>query len=1161
MTVSAAEDDDAEVDTATIGHSVAGADYGSVVADDVAVTVTDNETASRGVTLKVDMASLSESATATTVMVTGTLNGAVLTDDATVTVIVGADTDTAAEGTDYSTVGSVTLKINAGSKSGSRTFSLAPTDDDVDEEDESISVSGSVTGLTVTGTTITIKDDDTRGVTLSTTTVVVTEGTSGSYSVVLDSEPTGTVTVTPSVTGSADVELNKDSLSFTPTNWDSAQTVTVSAAEDDDAEVDSATVEHSVTGADYVSVTADDVSVTVTDDDLSSAIVTLSADTVTVHEQAGTTTITLSAELDELVGEAGIDLVIKVGTEDDTAIEGIDYVAVEDTRFAIEPGEFQGTVEIELEITDDDIDEETEYLTVTGSTSISGVRVEGFQLAIADNDQRGVKVEPTSLFVASGGTATYSVVLLSQPVGSVTVQALPNPSSGITCTPKQLYFSESNWNIKQQITVSAEDGSGGLIETIMHDVSGGDYATTPADDVAVESMRRIEVVLDVDRASVDEGSATVEITLTGTYMGSARSNEIPINITVGSVDDDALAGSDYLPMDDFVLTIPARFNQGSVRFTLSLLDDYVEEKDERISLVGATEAPLVLVSGSSITITDDDEFLEYSDFMPDAWFTRFGRTTADQVLKAIEGRLGASRTPGLELNSVSPQRESREDSSSGSRWSMPGFNGTGFRSPEYLGWRYQSRSQQSGLSSPFPFIQGHAPSTVRADDGSSRPTSIADVLDGASFTFNLGPGKRDRLAAVWGHGAATRFEAQQDGTSFDGEVITGLAGVDWTMKRGIAGVLVADSRGVGNFSSSRLGGDLESTMMSIFPWISFALSDSINLTSVAGHGFGDLELTTEETLPISTDATLTMFALDLRGVLISPTALRGFELATSTDALLVKTRLQHAENSAGILRASTSSVTRLRHALEGRWRGIEVGGGRLEPALEIAVRHDDGDAEQGYGADVGGGVNWIDTEHGIEAQFRIRGLLTHEDDEYVEHGISFSVVWEPGAVSKLGPRFTVAQDPGRLAFDRLERVPGKGTTGVWGMNEAFGNLVDMRRRETRLGYGFNLLQGRVVVVPEFGYVHSEDSREKSIAWFVEPTNVGRSSLIFGLSGTGTEMKNGQELRRDLGVIMAWQISGTKAHTQILEVSLEALQRRYRLTDSDIGLRLQFKGSW
>ena len=46
MTVSAAADTDAVNDTATVTHAVAGGDYGTVTASDVAVTVTDDETVS-----------------------------------------------------------------------------------------------------------------------------------------------------------------------------------------------------------------------------------------------------------------------------------------------------------------------------------------------------------------------------------------------------------------------------------------------------------------------------------------------------------------------------------------------------------------------------------------------------------------------------------------------------------------------------------------------------------------------------------------------------------------------------------------------------------------------------------------------------------------------------------------------------------------------------------------------------------------------------------------------------------------------------------------------------------------------------------------------------------------------------------------------------------
>ena len=85
---------------------------------------------------------------------------------------------------------------------------------------------------------------------------------------VLKSKPTADVTVTVSVpeTGT-DVSVDTDSneqgdqntLTFTADNWNTAQTVTVSAAEDNDAVVDDATVTvgHAASGGDYVNESAE----------------------------------------------------------------------------------------------------------------------------------------------------------------------------------------------------------------------------------------------------------------------------------------------------------------------------------------------------------------------------------------------------------------------------------------------------------------------------------------------------------------------------------------------------------------------------------------------------------------------------------------------------------------------------------------------------------------------------------------------------------------------------------------------------------------------------------------------------------------------------------------------------------------------------------------
>ena len=56
---------------------------------------------------------------------------------------------------------------------------------------------------------LTLEDDDTRGVTVSKSELDIAEGDDGAYTVVLTSEPTGTVTVTPArSSGDTDVTVS-----------------------------------------------------------------------------------------------------------------------------------------------------------------------------------------------------------------------------------------------------------------------------------------------------------------------------------------------------------------------------------------------------------------------------------------------------------------------------------------------------------------------------------------------------------------------------------------------------------------------------------------------------------------------------------------------------------------------------------------------------------------------------------------------------------------------------------------------------------------------------------------------------------------------------------------------------------------------------------------
>ena len=109
------------------------------------------------------------------------------------------------------------------------------------------------------------------GVTVSESTLTVTEedSTGDSYTVALDTLPTADVTVTVAGHASTDVTLSPTTLTFTTLNWETAQTVTVTAANDADTTNDTVTLTHSATStdADYNAISIDGVTVTVNDND------------------------------------------------------------------------------------------------------------------------------------------------------------------------------------------------------------------------------------------------------------------------------------------------------------------------------------------------------------------------------------------------------------------------------------------------------------------------------------------------------------------------------------------------------------------------------------------------------------------------------------------------------------------------------------------------------------------------------------------------------------------------------------------------------------------------------------------------------------------------------------------------------------------------------
>ena len=133
-------------------------------------------------------------------------------------------------------VGSITSPVTMAGRT--RLISIPATDDAVDEDDETFTVTiGTTTSewhygneeLDSARVTVTIIDDDTAGVTVNAANPFsVAEGGNNTYTVALDSQPTADVTVTPSSADLAKAAIAPPSRTFTPDDWNRPRSFSVS---------------------------------------------------------------------------------------------------------------------------------------------------------------------------------------------------------------------------------------------------------------------------------------------------------------------------------------------------------------------------------------------------------------------------------------------------------------------------------------------------------------------------------------------------------------------------------------------------------------------------------------------------------------------------------------------------------------------------------------------------------------------------------------------------------------------------------------------------------------------------------------------------------------------------------------------------------------------
>ena len=270
--------------------------------------------------------------------------------------------------------------------------------------------------------TATSNDPDVVGVTVtSSSPYALDEGSAtngtATYTVKLDTLPAQAVTVTVAASGTADLTASPTELTFSTTNWDTAQAVTVSAAADDDALDGAATFSHTSTSSDstYHNLTIDSVTATSNDPDV--LTMSVAADSTSVNEGA-TAHFTVTASGAVSTEELTVEFTIS-----GTATAGRDYTVPGSAVLTFAAGSPSGSLSIAT--IEDAVLDDGETLIVT----LSSVSVTADQVTIGTpnsaeatiDDDSTVTLSLSNATVDEGDPAEFTVTMSGRVASDVTV--------------------------------------------------------------------------------------------------------------------------------------------------------------------------------------------------------------------------------------------------------------------------------------------------------------------------------------------------------------------------------------------------------------------------------------------------------------------------------------------------------------------------------------------------------------------------------------------------------------------------------------------------------------------------------------------------------------------------------------------------------------------
>lgn len=659
-------------------------------------------------------------------------------------------------------------------------------------------------------------------------------------------------------------------------------------------------------------------------------------------------------------------------------------------------------------------------------------------VAVGTLDDVTLKVDgvlTVDVSAAFGGTAlVYSVTSSAPEMATAT-------NSDATVTLTALAAGET------MVTVTAENTEGSAMQTftvVVEDVHPATVGTLADATLTVGDTMDVEIAaafsgsaLVFSASSSAESLATATLTGTTVAVSALAAGRVTVTVTAENTAGSAMQAfmvtvEDQLPtttgsLPNVALTTGGEsanveaagsFDGSALVYTVAVSGDAVSA-----SVTGAMVTVAPLVEGqATVTVTASNT--------AGAASLSFRATVSTDAAEASAMAKGFAAIGASTLSSVS--------SAIGARF---GNAGSGMAAPAMANamqiggapWRAQP---DSAAYDPL-WGWGGEPGWHAWMPGQMRGYDSLSAASGQDVTW-----QQPARWTVWGHADRQSFE----GMGYDGGLTSIYVGADADFgERWLGGFAVSRSVGEADYeftSAQATGsGDIETEMLSIFPYVRWSLNDDAEAWAILGFGWGDADHGRSATSQQGTaDVSMWMASLGGRRTLASAD---DWELSLLGDASVLDLQ---TDGGVGIINDMEAGVSRLRAGLEaGRNIALE-GGGSLTWFGQVAARHDGGDGETGGGAELTGGFRYGSSgRFGLEAKARM--LAMHAADDYEESGFSVSAFVHPGPDGE-GLSFSLSSHAGAgmgMAGESVIHGYGQPAVDAWRGRDAW--AVD-----ARLGY-------------------------------------------------------------------------------------------------------------